>query len=494
MRLSFGQTQSLRQVQKLSPKMIQSMEILQLPLAALLERLEQEVKENPVLEIQEGDPNLPDVDSQDAEPQRDVEEKPIGVDEAHDFSDDFERLDNFDRETPDYFEERPRVSGNRMSEMGDRAHDMMANAIERPVSLGDHLIAQLSELSLEPEIEDLADRIISTISSGDGGYFRASLRDLLPPDASDAMLAQAERALDLVQSLDPPGVAARNLRECLAKQLESTMPFYEEARTLVLNHLEDLAENRLPLIQRSTGYSIDTINHAADTIRHLNPRPAAGFTEVHSPTVKPDVYVDQEEGGGYRVRIEDDYLPRVRISHYYLRRIESGEATQEERDYVRKKQASAQWLMEAIEQRRSTLTKVAQAIVDHQHRFLDEGPNLIEPLKMQQVADQVGVHVTTVSRAVDDKWMQTPRGMFPLRKFFVSGTQNEEGEDVAWDTVRVKLQELIDNEDKKKPLSDDALVKLLKQAGLTVARRTVTKYREQMRIPSSRQRRDWSKV
>ena len=151
-------------------------------------------------------------------------------------------------------------------------------------------------------------------------------------------------------------------------------------------------------------------------------------------------------------------------------------------------------MIESIEQRRSTLTKVSQAIVDHQGRYLDEGPEFIEPLKMQQIADKVGVHVTTVSRAVDDKWIQSPRGLLPLRKFFVGGTKSDEGEDVAWDIIRIKLQEIVDKEDKRSPLSDDDLVTELKKQGLNVARRTVTKYRQKMGIPSSRQRRDWAAV
>jgi RNA polymerase sigma-54 factor len=161
-------------------------------------------------------------------------------------------------------------------------------------------------------------------------------------------------------------------------------------------------------------------------------------------------------------------------------------------EWIKKRINSAQWLIEAIEQRRNTLTRVSQAIVDHQTRFLDDGPEHIEPLKMQQIADKVGVHVTTVSRAVDDKWIQTPRGIFPLKRFFVGGTTGADGEEVAWDRVRLKLQEIIDNEDKSKPLSDDALVDVLAKVGVTVARRTVTKYRKAMNIPSSRQRRQWT--
>ena len=191
--------------------------------------------------------------------------------------------------------------------------------------------------------------------------------------------------------------------------------------------------------------------------------------------------------------LEDARTPRLFISEYYRRRLISGEATPEEREFIKRKINAAQWLIDSIEQRRSTLTSVAQAIVDHQKRFLDDGPEFIVPLKMQQIADVVGVHVTTVSRAVDDKWIQTPRGMFPLKRFFVGGTRSDDGDDVAWDTVRIRLQELVDNEDKSDPLSDDDLVGELEKQGMKVARRTVTKYRQNMGIPSSRQRRDWSK-
>jgi RNA polymerase sigma-54 factor len=214
--------------------------------------------------------------------------------------------------------------------------------------------------------------------------------------------------------------------------------------------------------------------------------------KTYVPSVTPDVILDQDESGNYKVRLDDDRVPTLYISEYYRRRLQDPACTAEEREFIKKKVISAQWLIDSIEQRRSTLTKVAQEIVNHQTKFLDEGPEAIEPLKMQQIADRVGVHVTTVSRAVDDKWIQTPRGILPLKRFFVGGTQTEDGDDVAWDTIRLKLQEVIDKEDKSDPYSDEHLVEELKKNGMTVARRTVTKYRKKMGIPSSRQRRDWS--
>ena len=213
------------------------------------------------------------------------------------------------------------------------------------------------------------------------------------------------------------------------------------------------------------------------------------------PSVTPDVFLEKDDHGRYEVRLESGELPSLSVSPYYRKLLQRASgADAETREYIKRKVNSAQWLIEAIEQRRSTLTRVSQAIVDHQTRFLDDGPEAIEPLKMQQIADKVGVHVTTVSRAVDDKWIQTPRGIFPLKRFFVGGTTGADGEDIAWDRVRLKLQEIVDNEDKTKPLSDDALVEELGKHGIKVARRTVTKYRKAMNIPSSRQRRDWSKA
>jgi RNA polymerase sigma-54 factor len=272
------------------------------------------------------------------------------------------------------------------------------------------------------------------------------------------------------------------------------MLFFDELKTLISGHLEDLKENRLPAIQRKTGYSIEEIQATWEELRTLNPKPGSIYQQTIAQTVIPDVFLEEDEHGKFYIRLEDGRTPQLRINSYYLQRLKSGQATPEEKEFVKRKFNAAQWLIESIEQRRNTVSKVSQAIVDHQERFLREGPEFIEPLKMQQIADKVGVHVTTVSRAVDDKYIQTPRGIYPLRDFFVGGTKDADGEDVAWDAIRIKLQELVDSEDKAKPLSDDELVKRLATHGLKVARRTVTKYRKKMDIPSSRQRRDWSKV
>jgi RNA polymerase sigma-54 factor len=493
MRLSFGQ--ELRQVQKqvLAPRMIQSMEILQLPILALEERIQQEMNENPVLEMQEDDADLPDVPEETVNPDAPTsEERELVVDESQNNADDFERLLNMDEEWPDHFEERSRPSSNRLEEDAARQHDAMANMVDRPQTLQDYLHDQLGWFDLPAPVRQMCDRIIYNLDPN--GYLQGRLEDLIEPDAPPAQLALAEQALGLVQRLDPPGVAARDLRECLLLQLRPGQPYYEELQTLISDHLEDIGENRLPVIQRRTGYAMGRIQEAIAELHKLNPKPGAEFGTAPVPSITPDVFVELGDDGQYKVRLEDGRTPSLYISSYYRQLLTGGQANPQVREFIKRKINSAQWLIDAIEQRRSTLVKVSQAIVDHQIEFLSRGPERIEPLKMQQIADKVKVHVTTVSRAVDDKWIQTPRGIFPLKRFFVGGTVSAAGEEVAWDTVRLKLQEIIDHENKQDPLSDDELVAELGKHGLTVARRTVTKYRKAMNIPSSRQRRDWSLV
>src|SRR5712692_2198076 len=212
------------------------------------------------------------------------------------------------------------------------------------------------------------------------------------------------------------------------------------------------------------------------------------------PYVVPDIAVDCNENGDWEVRLLDDWTPNIYISRRYIELYRDKSADPKAKEYLKRKIQAAQWLMESIKQRRHTLEQVTKAIIQHQRAFLNRGPEFMEPLKMQQIADQVGVHVTTVSRAVDDKWVQTPRGIFSLKRFFGGGTQTVTGEEIAWEKIKQKLLEIIEKEDKSNPLSDEDLVNKLGEAGYPVARRTVTKYRKILKIPSSRQRKDWTAV
>jgi RNA polymerase sigma-54 factor len=379
-----------------------------------------------------------------------------------------------------------------MDEEADRRHDVMQNMPSRPQSLDDYLFEQLAFLDLTPEQAEFARYLISNLD--DRGYLRTSLTELVAGYEHPIDLEEAERVLRQVQRLDPPGIAARDLKECLLLQITPETPHADVLRTLIQHHLEDLEHNRLPVIQKKTGIPLETIQAAREQLKHFNPRPGGAFASDPIPYVVPDVIVERNENGDYDVRLVDDYIPDVYISRRYVEMLKNRSADPKTREYLRKKMQSAQWLLESIEQRRATLEKITRAIVNHQKAFLDHGPEHIAPLKMQQIADQVGVHVTTVSRAVDDKWVQTPRGIFPLKRFFGGGTQTAEGEDVAWELIKQKLLEIIAQEDKANPLSDEDLVKKLAEAGYPVARRTVTKYRKQLKIPSSRQRRDWTLV
>jgi len=486
----------MAQKQVLAPRMIQSMEILQLPVMALEERIEQEIQNNETLEIEEpgqeavaAEPVAAKEDAPEPPPERTVDEKPLIVDQEHANQADFERSYDWSSEYPDSDDDRSRPSASQIDEAGDRYLDVMANMVERPETLSNHLHDQLSNYELSDAERQAADKVIYNLDAN--GYLPMPLEELVDPDGPPEQLVQLQKALAIVQSMDPAGVGARDLRECLLLQIHPEMPHAAQLRRLVAEHLEDLAANRLPLIERKTRLSIEEIERLREQLHDLRPKPGAAFTSPIVPPVKPDVYVDQVPDGTWKVRLEDIDLPNLRISRVYRDMLVSPSTDPATREYIKRKINAAQWLIEAIEQRRSTLLKTAQAIVDHQSRFLAEGPEAIEPLKMQQIADRIGMHVTTVSRAVDDKWLQTPRGLHPLRRFFVGGTVSADGDEVAWDTVRMKLQEIIQAEPKEAPYSDDDLVVELGKRGITVARRTVTKYRKAMKIPSSRQRRDW---
>src|SRR5215467_1192361 len=274
MRLSFGQEMRMVQKQILAPRMIQSMEILQLPILALQERIDQEIQENEALELQELDPDLPEEEAEEQNPDAPtLDEKELVVDEKKNNEEDFERLLQMDEEWPDHFEERSRPSATRVEEEGERKHDAMANASDRPESLNDYLHHQLSWFEIDPAVRQLCDRIIYNLDAN--GYLQGRLEDFLDPTAPPAQLEMARQALAIVQKLDPPGVGARDLKECLLLQLTPGMEYYEELKTLIANHLEDLEHNRLPQIERKTGFSLELIKETLEHLRHLNPKPGA---------------------------------------------------------------------------------------------------------------------------------------------------------------------------------------------------------------------------
>jgi RNA polymerase sigma-54 factor len=494
MQLNISQHMKMSQQMKLAPRMIQSMEILQLPIMALKERIEQELRDNEMLEDQIADPDAPEVEhemelAREEAVEKTPDQKELLVDNEHNNEDDFERLVEMAQDWPDDdYSGGTRPSSNRIGEEGDRKHDAMANMVSRPQSLLEYLIDQFRFFNCSLMVREFGEFLIQNLDSN--GRLPSSLADMMQVYGLPISQDDAQEALSLIQRLDPPGVGARDLKECLLLQVRETTPYREVLIVLISSHLEDLGQNRLPVIQRKTGYSIETIKAAYEELRLFNPTPGRGFQEAPAPNVVPDLFVQQDDNGKWIIRLEDEYTPRLHISRKYCELLK-GNTDPKTKEYIKRKIESARWLMESIEQRYSTLKRVAQAIVDHQTEFLERGPEFIVPLKMQQIADIVGVHVTTVSRAVDDKWVQTPRGIFPLKRFFGGGTVTTEGDEVAWDIIRLKLKAIVDGEDKDNPLSDDALVDKLAVEGYNLARRTVTKYRKALNIPSSRQRRQY---
>lgn len=494
MHLNIGQFQRQSLQQVLAPRMIQSMEILQMPLTELEERIDQEMAENPLLQRLDGPhegevPATAEGPDFDQAPTKEVERRELNAGEEDNNASDFERLVEIAEEWPDdNYTSGSKPSGNRMDEDGERAHDVMANAEERPQTLHEYLVEQFHYFKVSLEVRAFGEYLIQNLDAN--GRMQSSLPEMVQVFGQSIDLAKAEEALRLVQKLDPPGVGARDLRECLLLQIKPDTPLREMLITIISGHLDDVMQNRLPLIQRKTGYSLDDIKATIEQMRTLNPYPGRGFEPMPVQSVTADLRVAKGEDGKWAVELIDEYVPQLRISKRYLRLLE-GNPDPQTKEFVKKKIESAKWLIDAIEQRYQTLRKVAQAIVDRQAEFLEEGPDHIKPLKMQDIADVVGVHVTTISRAVGDKHIETPRGIFPLKRFFGGGTTTADGEEVAWDIIRIKLKEVVDNEDKHNPLSDDEIVEALAKHGFQLARRTVTKYRKALNIPSSRQRREF---
>ncbi len=501
MNLGMGMHQKQTMGMHLAPRMIQSMEVLQLSVMQLQEKLTTELQENPFLEVRERH------STQDAAPEGDFNaDAPLKHDETGDIE--FARMDEINRDWGDLFNEDHRPSRSVREELGDKKLEAMQNVADAPQSLQEHLNEQLGYLDLSPEKFELVQFVISHLD--ENGYLLYHDPDRRTPrpisfdelaSSFEAMtgksvtLGEIEDALSVVHKLEPAGVGARDTKECLLLQIDDEIDHADLVSVIIQNHLEDVAHNRLPAIQRRTGADLETIHEAIEELKRLDPRPGARFVSEGTQFVVPDAVVTWDDEGEFEIRLTKDWTPNVRVNAKFADQLKDKSVDPKVREELIKKYRMANWLVEAIEQRRNTLTKVIREIMTYQRAFLEKGPDFIQPLKMEQIAEKVGVHVTTVSRAVDEKWVETPRGVFPLRRFFGGGTKNAQtGQEVAWETIKQKLQEIIAAEDKAKPLSDEDIMDKFQEFGLTVARRTVTKYREALNIPSSRHRKDWARL
>ena len=297
---------------------------------------------------------------------------------------------------------------------------------------------------------------------------------------------QVARAIAVLQSLYPPGLAARSLRECLLLQLEYNNEKGSIAWDIVDRHLEDLARNRLPLIAKEVDADLEEVREALVRIQQLAPRPGQLLVSRSAPVISPDAFIERNARGQWTVRLNYEIIPRVVLNEEYLEKLDDSSVSAADKHYIRDKQNSASQLLWAIDQRQSTIGKITEALVVLQKEFLEQGIEKMRPLIMATVAEMVGLHEATISRAIANKYVQTPQGLFPFKHFFSTGYSNaDNGEEISSRAIKQRLISLINQEDPQKPLSDQALSDLLKEQGLEVARRTVAKYREEENIPAA---------
>jgi len=497
MRLELGLAQKLGLQLKLAPQIIQSIEILQLPALSLQELVETALQENEALEREEDDytpsPEKNGSESENGQAADDERSRDAEIDVLERY----EQLENqADRDWQDFGR---RVSGggddNKLEAMNNTAatyanfHDelydqfVLLDPNETQRTIGRHIIYNLDENGLlgRREVDD-RNQLVYKPYTLEEILDSPELRGRFTPE-------QAEDALHMVQRLEPRGVGARTHEEALVLQLDPEDPDYDYKRRIIEEFLDDIRKNKRPKVARELGISVKQLNTLVDRLRHLQPLPAGTMGGDRNAYVQPDVVVEWRDGR-WEIILEDHFFPRIRVSSQY-RDLLSNSDDPKVKDYVRRKLENAKWLVDAIQQRQNTLYRVCEEIFKVQDEYLDYGRSHLKPLKMQEIADRVGIHVSTVSRAIADKWVQTPRGIVPLKFFFTGGAETADGETMSRFSVKEKVREIIENEDKKNPLSDEQVAELLKQEGLDIARRTVTKYRKALQIPSSRQRRQW---
>jgi RNA polymerase sigma-54 factor len=493
MKLEMRKQMRLEQRMMLAPRMIQAMELLQLPILALQERIEQELNNNPVLEL--ADPSTAE-DTEALPGPEDTEdpgvaEKDLVVEVNRNNAQDFERLERADDELRDFINQDETFRFRPSGDEADNKLQAIKNTAAPAQSLHDYLMDQWGLVDAEEPVKKAGDRIIDFID--ERGYLSVRLEQLHNKDKADFTFDDLKKALELVQKLEPSGVGARDLKECLLIQMAQSLDDMTFEARLVCEHMDALLENHLPDIAKKMKCSIDRINLAVKRMSRLDTSPGLRIGPGVNQPVTPDVIVERDESGAWTVRLPDTDLPTLRISGYYEKMSKDNSVSEKTRKFLRTNIRSAQWIIQAIEQRKNTLLRVAHAIIKFQADFLEKGQLYLKPLPMAKIAEEVGVHVATVSRAVAGKYIQCPSEILPLRKFFSGGTeQDHAGNSQSWQAVKAKLRRIIDSEDKANPLNDDEIMKQLIEAGTTkIARRTVAKYRKLLNIPPARFRKKY---
>jgi RNA polymerase sigma-54 factor len=470
--MAISQKLHTKLVQKLilTPSLQQAIKLLPMSTLELSELLNQEMVENPMLE------EVPTEELQPVEvsPDKQQEEKPKDKNDSWD-DQDYEYFfgdyldDGYRARTPTEVKELPPIE----------------NTLSTGASLTDHLLWQLSMQTDDAITRSIGEAIIGNLD--DDGYLVATVDELSamgpwPPE-------EIERVLGLVQRFDPIGVAARDLQECLLLQLRHLGMAGTPSERILTDHMRLLQNHQAPELARKIGVPLDDLKQHIELIRHLDPKPGSRHNPSQSQYVIPDVYIVKVEDQ-YVAALNEEGLPQLRISPVYRRLLDKAapENTDETRSYVKDKFRSALWLIKSVEQRQKTIHKVATSIINFQRDFLDHGIEYLRPLVLRDVANDIGMHESTVSRVVTNKYMHTPQGVFEMKYFFHSGIASSYGEAVSSVTIKQRIRKIIEGEDQRKPLSDSKIVSILQREGLELARRTIAKYREELKIPTSNQR------
>ncbi len=508
--LSMIPSQQMRLEQRLSPQLVQSMEILQLPLLALEAKVREELEANPILEEMETEPTVKEAELREDPPNSEANQAE---------AESFERLDRMSRELELDPGDLPFGRGQSGGDGRDSKMEAMANTASRSEGLREQLLRQWSLMEMEPAVRQAGEAIIDWMD--EDGYLRTDAEhhpardDGETADATPLIIRRTPEevqrlmeeialsrdpplevevlanAMNLIQTLEPLGVGARDLTECLLVQLRA-MPDADPLCTeLVSNHLVDLAKNLYPAVAKATGVSIEEIKAALKVIGRLNHHPGLLVQPSDVPRISPDIIIDySDEGDGYTVRLARGSAPRLRISQQYRDMLQDKTVDRQTRDFIKKRLESAGVLIDAIQYRRDRVLEIGKVLLQRQREFFDYGPQYLNVLRMRDLAEEFGCDPSTISRTVDGKYVQTPRGLYPLRQFFSGGTTDGDGETVSWNSLKAKVKEIVDQEDKSNPLTDDEIMKRLsEESKVPIARRTIAKYRAQLGIPSQRERR-----
>jgi len=462
-----SQTQNLSQQQVLAPQLQQSLQILQVPMLELRNLIQQEIESNPTIEIEQTEPTIEDK-------QRENDE----------FQEEFDRLAKLDEEWRDYMAQSSSYSGR--SAEDEERRQFFFDSLVKEETLQQHLLEQLESNGIADEDRKIAELIIGNID--ERGFLQSSPEEIANNTGMDA--ADIARVLEVVQTFHPVGVASRDLRECLLIQLKRLGKEQSLEFRIVDRFIDDLGKRRFPEIARRLSTTAEQVQRAANFIATLDPRPGQIFASDPNNYVLPDVTVEKI-GGEWVISLNGEQIPHLRISNTYKDLMSSDRNGADVREYIRDKIRSGKFLIKSIHQRQQTISNIAHQIIDRQKEFLEHGPSALKPLTMVQIADVVGVHETTVSRAISGKYMATPHGVFDMKYFFTPGYQTADGESMSNTSVKGTIAEMVKAEDGRNPLSDKEIVELLSQRGIPIARRTVAKYRNELNILPSNMRKTY---